>query len=240
MWKLNRSISIIMLAFILQTQLIFALITLCVNKKYQPVFQSREHVAEKILQTLFGSFLKYFHFVFPYLMQEFYLIHRKARQVLDWETSFEETTKMEVRSESFDAHLFDLPDDLLFEVMKKLDIDSLEALGQTCKFLKQKYKEFESIFPESMARARMLKFAAIRNGYNLPTDSDDGDWLDDEDDLSEPYDYTDDLLNNRFDDMLDNVSYGSNYDEEFDDYYNRPLWVFKSDLWRITSAGKTL
>lgn len=125
---------------------------------------------------------------------------------------------------SFEAHLFDLPDDIVFEVMKYLDIDSLQAIGKTCKFLKLKLQEFECNFPEYMARARMYKLAAIQNRFgDSNSDDSDGNWLNDEDDLSDPYDYAEELLHHRVDDMLDNISYGSNYDEELDDYYNRPL-----------------
>lgn len=111
------------------------------------------------------------------------------------------------------THLLDLPPELLLKIMDQLDYMSRKNLSETCKYLSKLVQQFES-----------------RRNY-LPPDSDE-----DEDDL-----FYSDMLNDRsrnadgnmFDDdeiddlenfaNFDQLSFGSNYDEELDDYMNGPL-----------------
>lgn len=109
---------------------------------------------------------------------------------------------------SLGAHIFDLPSDILFEILKRLDTKSIQNLSLTCKYLQERVDEFSDVFKELMA----IKAASERAkpaGYSSDEDEDDyASW--NEDGFSQD---EDDLFFRE----EDRYSMGSNLDEELDE-----------------------
>lgn len=101
-------------------------------------------------------------------------------------------------------HLFDLPQDLLNEILLRLareSYESINSLGKTCHYLKNICDDFVERLPRE-------KFYIPRP----PSSSSLDDWGDQHDEYS-----TVDDIELIVDEYFDRFSYGSNYDEDIAD-----------------------
>lgn len=116
------------------------------------------------------------------------------------------------------AHIFDLPPELLNEILLKLakmDYSSIYGLARTCHYLEDRCNEFiEKNPPQKFLPPVRVAGMSDSDDYDDYYDDDNNDIIDDHDDIRGDLD--------RFvDDAFDRFSYGSNYDEELDEYLNK-------------------
>lgn len=106
------------------------------------------------------------------------------------------------------THVFDLPDEIFFEVLKRLDTKSIEKVGSTCKYFREKVKEFGHLYKDLLEQKKRCE-NVYPAGY-LDSDEEDFESWDGNPDLDD-----DDFLIRDLDDY-DNYSMGSNMDEELE------------------------
>lgn len=75
---------------------------------------------------------------------------------------------------ALDPHIFDIPCELIFEIIKKLDTKSIKHLSATCKYFKAKVAEFSDLFSDWMATKAAQERA--KPACYSSSSSDWGDW----------------------------------------------------------------
>lgn len=79
----------------------------------------------------------------------------------------------------FPTHIFDLPRELIFELLKRMDLGSIDNMERTCCYFKETVKDFKSSHRDVMTK----KFFSER--ANIESSDDDDDYYYEDDDDSE-------------------------------------------------------
>jgi len=114
---------------------------------------------------------------------------------------------------SLGTHLFDLPAELIDEILLRLDLKSIEEFGKVCKYLAQRVDLFKQAHQDYIAAQIVANRARIPD---TDDECDDDDWTDCSADDDNLFGYHD--VGHIYEDMLDNLSLGSNYNEILYDY----------------------
>lgn len=104
------------------------------------------------------------------------------------------------------THLFDLPSEVIDEIILRLahiNYNSIYTLAKSCRYLNKRCKDFLDKNPKRNFIKYVFDDNASDDYISIDTDPIDRD-------LDEIYD------------ELDRFSFGSNYDEELDEYLNGP------------------
>lgn len=122
--------------------------------------------------------------------------------------------------------LLSLPQELLYEVFKNLDLKDLDYIRGTCKQLDSAVERYKIICKEIYKKQenddRKSKKGVLVPAGLVYDDDDDDDNIDflypSSDEYGDEYDGDDlEYIQNE---MLDNLSFGSNYDSELDEAFN--------------------
>lgn len=110
---------------------------------------------------------------------------------------------------SFQTHLFDLPTELIFKILQRLDTRSLVSVERVCVYLREQVTEYRQLFREYIFHQENREMIA-RLDLCSETSTIDHDYSDD---MSDKIPDLEDELG----DILDRLSWGSNYNDESDD-----------------------
>lgn len=114
-------------------------------------------------------------------------------------------------------HFLDLPQDIVNQILLRLDFDTIINVGKTCTALKHLVDAFKDSHKMYISKKMVERKVRIVLAGDEDTDDDYADY---DDNNQETYSDVDDIQQ-LMDEMYDRASWGSNYDEECEEFINQ-------------------